>query len=188
MSQPEPMGATTRRTFVIRALALGLAIGGLMGAPGCQPFVVRKTARIGFVTGESQDSPIAVTPQNLDAFRTAMRHFDWIDGQNLTIDVRYAEGQIDRLQALAGELASLPVDVIVGYGVPESVAVHAATLSTPVVMIGLVEPVAAGVVDSLAHPGGNITGMAGYTTGLVTSKVVGLLHAAIPGFTRLKTV
>ena len=166
-------------------MALGLAIGGLTAGPGCQPFVVRKTARIGFVTGESEDSPIAVTHQNLDAFRTAMRPFNWIDGQNLTIDVRYAEANIDRLQALAGELASLPVDVIVGNGVPVNVALHAAKLSTPVVMIGLVEPVAAGVVDSLARLGGNITGMTGYTTGLVTSKVVGLLHGAIPGLTRL---
>jgi putative tryptophan/tyrosine transport system substrate-binding protein len=126
-----------------------------------------------------------VTPQNLDAFRTAMRQFNWIDGQNLTIDVRYAEGQTDRLQALAGELASLPVDVIVGASNLVGWAIQAAKLSTPVVMIALVEPVAAGIVDGLAHPGGNITGMSSFTTGLVTPKVVELLHAALPGLTRL---
>ena len=166
-------------------MALGLAIGGLTAGSGCQSFVVRKTARIGVLTAEVRASPVMVTPQNLDAFRTAMRQFDWIDGQNLTIDVRYADGQEDRLQALAGELARLPVDVIIGSSNSVGVAVKAAKLSTPVVMIALVEPVAVGIVDSLARPGGNITGMAGFTTGLVTPKVVELLHAALPGLTRL---
>src|SRR5262245_18757251 len=110
------MRATTRRTFVLRAVALDLAMGGLAAGPGCQPLVVRGTARIGVLTSEVQDSPFTVTPQNLDALRTAMRQFDWIDGQNLTIAVRYAEGQEDRLQTLAGELARSPVDVIVGAG------------------------------------------------------------------------
>ena len=138
----------TRRSFVIRASVLGLAAAGLTFVSGCERLLARTTARVGFLSGEAQDSAIAVTPQNLDVFRTSMQPDGWNEGQNLIVDVRYAAGQTERLPGLADELARLPMDVIVGYGVPVAEVLQNAKLSTPVVMIGLVDPVAAGIVDS----------------------------------------
>ena len=91
--------------------------------------------------------------------QAALRELGYIEGQNLVIERRYAEGKLDRLPALARELVQLGVDVIVPVGGPAIRAAKAATTTIPIVMFGGSDPVAAGFVTSLARPGGNITGV-----------------------------
>ena len=91
-------------------------------------------------------------------FRDALREAGYIDGQTIAFETRTADGTPDRLSAAAAELARLPVDLIATYGTPASRAAKAATSTIPIVMIGVGDPVAAGLVHSLAHPGGNVTG------------------------------
>jgi putative ABC transport system substrate-binding protein len=135
---------------------------------------------VGFLTSEAQSSAVYVSTHNLDVFRTAMRLYGWVEGENLVIDVRYADGQTDRLPDLAGQLQRLPADVTVGFGNPVALTTRSETPTTPVVIFALSEPVPIGVATSLSCPGGNITGMSAFTAGLVTSKVVKLIHSTTP--------
>jgi putative ABC transport system substrate-binding protein len=92
-------------------------------------------------------------------FRQALRDLGYIEGHNITFDYRIAEGSPQRLAAAAVELVRLPVDVIAVYGTPASRAAQASTTSIPIVAISVGEPVRIGLVQSLARPGGNITGI-----------------------------
>ena len=111
---------------------------------------VSKMPRIGII-GE------AATPG--DHFRKGLRDLGYIEGRNVTIEYRSAEGRLDRLAAAATELARLPVDVFVTYGTPTTHAAKQATTTIPIVMTGIGDAVRAGLVTGLAHPGGNITGI-----------------------------
>src|SRR5256885_9580094 len=91
-------------------------------------------------------------------FRDALRQAGYIDGQTIAFETRTADGNPDRLTAAAAELVRLPVDLIATYGTPASRAAKAATSTIPIVMISVGDPVAAGLAQSLAHPGGNVTG------------------------------
>jgi putative tryptophan/tyrosine transport system substrate-binding protein len=93
-----------------------------------------------------------------DAFRKALRDLGRIEGQNIIFDYRVAEGDPVRLAAAAAELARLPVDVLATFGTPASRAAKAATTTVPVVALSVGDPVRAGLVESLGHPGGNVTG------------------------------
>jgi putative tryptophan/tyrosine transport system substrate-binding protein len=93
-----------------------------------------------------------------DVFRKALRDFGRIEGQNIIFDYRVAEGDPARLAAAAAELVHLPVDVLATFGTPASRAAKAATTTIPVVALSVGDPVRAGLVASLAHPGGNVTG------------------------------
>jgi putative ABC transport system substrate-binding protein len=108
----------------------------------------KKIPRIGII----DDGPL------WDAYREGMRAAGYVEGQSIAYVYRTAEGNPDRLTAAAVELARLPVDVIATYGTPPSRAAKAATSTIPIVAIAVGDPVAAGLVQSLAHPGGNITG------------------------------
>ena len=107
-----------------------------------------KIPRIGII----DDGPI------WEPFREALRETGYIEGQTIAFEYRRANGNPGRLAAAAAELARLPVDVIATYGTPASRAAKAATSTIPIVMIRVGDPVAAGLVQSLARPGGNITG------------------------------
>ena len=112
-----------------------------------------KVCRVGFLW----DSP-TVTPDDLVAFREGLRDLGWIEGQNVDIEFRWAEGRFERLPELANELVRLNVDVIVA---PTSIYAEAAKRATaiiPIVFVGHADPLGSGHVASLASPGGNLTG------------------------------
>src|SRR6266576_2847625 len=92
------------------------------------------------------------------AFRQALRELGYVEGQNIAYEYRYGEGAPDRLATVAAELVRRPVDLIATYGTPASLAAKHATTTIPIVMISIGDPVRAGLVPSLARPGGNITG------------------------------
>jgi putative ABC transport system substrate-binding protein len=124
-----------------------------LGALAQQP--PGKVPRIGFLTRYSDAS---VSTQ-IDAFRKGLRDLGWVEGKSISIEYRNAEGQVDRLPALAAELVGLNVDVIVTVDTPPTQAAKRATSTTPIVIAVSADPVGAGLVTSLAHPGGNITGL-----------------------------
>ena len=155
----------TRRLFM---LALGSALAPL--ASWAQP---AKTARIG-VLGLA--NPAAYAAQ-LDAFRAGLRELGHVEGRNIAIEYRWADGHYDRLKMLAEELAGLKVDVIVTHGVG-AVAAKGVTTTTPIVTyIG--DMVAAGLAASLARPGGNVTGTS-FLGPELTAKRLELLKDAVP--------
>src|SRR5262245_26974752 len=125
----------------------------LGGATVAWPLAARaqqraKIPRIGII----DDSPI------WNAFRQGLRDLGYLEGQNIAFEYRYADGLPDRLAQAAAELVRRPVDVIAVYGTPPAYAAKQATTTIPTVIIGIGDPVGAGLVPSLAHPGGNITG------------------------------
>jgi ABC-type uncharacterized transport system substrate-binding protein len=163
-----------RRDTVLALLALGVA-----------PFAAEaqqsaKIARIGYLT-----SSLGVNPHLPEAFRQGLRDLGYVEGRNLVIDNREAEGKADRLPVLAAELVALKVDVIVaapGTGGPR-VAMQA-TRTIPIVFIAAGDPVGSGLVTSLARPGGNVTGLSNLAPELV-GKRLELLTQAVPGVSRV---
>jgi ABC-type uncharacterized transport system substrate-binding protein len=114
-----------------------------------------KTPSIGYLTGASLSGQLPRT----EAFRRGLREFGYVEGSNIVIEYRYAEGSLDRLPTLATELVRLKVDVIVTVGSGSTRAAKAATVTIPIVMAVDDDPVGNGFVASLARPGGNITGL-----------------------------
>lgn len=139
-----------------------------------------KAARIGMLLGGSPDW----TAPTLEIFRHALRELGYVEGQNIVIEYRFAEGRVDRLPTLAVELARLPVDVIVTWGTPAAWAAKHATSTLPIVIAAALDPVAQGLVPSLARPGGNLTGVTGSLLE-TTAKTVEVLKDAVPGLTRV---
>jgi putative tryptophan/tyrosine transport system substrate-binding protein len=119
-----------------------------------------------------------------DAFRAEMRELGYIEGKNLVIDNRNADGNAERLPSLVTELIALRPDVIVAIATPAIAAAQHATSTIPIVMAPATDPVASGFIKSLAHPGGNITGMANMF-GDAIGKSVELLHTLLPSAKRI---
>jgi putative ABC transport system substrate-binding protein len=139
-----------------------------------------KVPRIGLLVGAST----AVAAPWIDAFRQGLRELGYIEGKNIILEIRGGRANPDRVSDLAAELVHLKVDIIVAGG---SLAVHAvkeATSTIPIVMRYDRDPVRAGIVASLAHPGGNITGLASITVDL-SGKRFELLAEAVPGVKRI---
>jgi putative ABC transport system substrate-binding protein len=120
----------------------------------------------------------------VDAFRQELTKLGWIEGKNITIEYRFAEQKSDRLPELAAELVRLKVDLIVTSGGPTPFAAKNATSTIPIVMTNSVDPVGAGLVASLARPGGNITGNSGLSPELIT-KMLEILKDALPRLSRV---
>jgi putative tryptophan/tyrosine transport system substrate-binding protein len=135
---------------------------------------------VGVLGVEGQTGAQAV----LAAFRQEMQRLGFHEGRNLTLVLRFAEGQLERVPALAQELVSLRPHAILSFGTVTTKALQKLTDTIPIVMGNSPDPVAAGFVKSLAHPGGNITGLSniGNDTG---AKHLGLLLAAVPGISRV---
>jgi putative ABC transport system substrate-binding protein len=119
-----------------------------------------------------------------ESFKNALRELGYVEGRNLTIECRDAGGRYDRLPAAAAELVGLKVDVIVAPSHPNAFAAKAATATIPIVMLASGEPVAAGLVASLARPGGNVTGLSYYATEL-SAKRLELLKDVAPRVARV---
>lgn len=137
--------------------------------------------RIGFIIS----SGTAETPSPLlDAFRQGLRELGYVDEKNVVIERRYAEGRLDRMPLLVQELVDQKVDVIIGVNNVVIRAAKEATKTIPIVMISSVDPVAAGYVQSFAHPGGNVTGFAWLTREL-GAKRLELLREIFPKMTRV---
>jgi putative ABC transport system substrate-binding protein len=121
---------------------------------------------------------------SFDAFRLKLQDLGYVEGKNLTLDVRRAEADYAKLAPLAAELVSLAPDVVIGAGTGPTAALQHATSSIPIVMTGVTDPIGSGFIKSLAAPGGNITGVA--TLGLdATAKSLELLHVAVSNAKRI---
>jgi putative ABC transport system substrate-binding protein len=168
---------STRRAF------LGtLAGGGLLVASrvaDAQP--VAKVHRMGYLGS----GPSTSNPRVLEAFRQGLRELQWVEGQNMVIEYRYAEGRFDRLPDLAAELVRLKVDIITASPAPVALAAKNATGTVPIVFMGVPDPVGIGLVASLARPGGNVTGLT-YSVGFnIFGKDLELLKEAVPKIRRV---
>ncbi len=119
-----------------------------------------------------------------EAFRQGLRDLGYVEGRNLVIEYRFAEGKSERLPALAAELVALKVDVIVAVTTPEALAAKKATRTLPIVFVAAADPVTSGLVSSLARPGGNVTGLSSFFPELV-GKRLELLTQAVPGVSRV---
>src|SRR5215813_4191814 len=116
----------------------------------------KKVPRIGYLSATSPSANLA----RIEAFRQGLRELGYVEGKNMVIEWRYAEGKLDHVRELAAELVRLKVDVIVTAGPASTRLAKEATLTTPIVMAQVNDPVGNGFVTSLARPGGNITGLA----------------------------
>jgi putative ABC transport system substrate-binding protein len=157
----------------------------LVGAAAAWPLAARaqqvgKTPQIGYL-GVSSPS---LEPHYVEAFRQKLRELGHVEGKNIAIEYRWAEGQDDRLPNLASELVRLKPDVIVTTGTPGAVAAMQATKTIPIVMASSADPVGSGLVASLARPGGNVTGFTILGPEL-EGKRLELLKQAVPGLSQL---
>jgi putative ABC transport system substrate-binding protein len=157
-----------------------LAAGALLTAPlAVQAQQPPKLAQVGVLRGGGPASDAG-----FESFQQGLRELGYVEGQNIAILVRNAEGRAERLPELAGELVRLRVDVIVVQGNVSLVALKQATQTIPIVMANIGDPVGAGFVASLARPGGNITGLSNMAEGIST-KWVELLKEVAPNAARL---
>jgi ABC-type uncharacterized transport system substrate-binding protein len=141
-----------------RRMFLETLAGGLLAAPlavEAQQAPAPKLVKIGFLLGGTSSSPAIY----IERFKQTLRERGGVEGRNLTFESRYAEGHYERLPALARELVSRDLDVIVTEGTPPARAAKEATTTIPIVMASTADPVGTGLVTSLAHPGGNLTGV-----------------------------
>jgi putative ABC transport system substrate-binding protein len=155
--------------FVI--IVLGLGFFSPVSAEAQQ---VTRAARVGWLGLDLKGNP-----QFLEAFRQSLQGFGYTEGRNLVIEYRDAEGKLERLPALAAELAALKVDVIVAGATPQALAAQKATKTIPIVFLAS-DPVASGLVTNLARPDGNLTGVSSLGPDLV-GKSLELLKEAVPG-------
>jgi putative ABC transport system substrate-binding protein len=138
-----------------------------------------KQTKIGWLAPNSRDGPFPA--KQLQAFRERLEHLGHIEGRDIAIEFRYAGRNYDRLPALATELVEQKVDIIVTSATAAAVAARKATSTIPIVAISFTDPVGQGLVESLARPGGNVTGLA-FGVGLdIFSKGLELLKEAVPG-------
>jgi putative ABC transport system substrate-binding protein len=163
----------TRRAFI------GTLTGGLLATPLVAHGQQRaKVAKVGVLFGRPP------TARHTQAFEQGLRDLGWIQGQNLTLEYRFAEGVLDRLPRLAAELVSLKVDLLVAVAAPETAAARQATNTVPIVFIVHGDPVASGDVATLARPGGNVTGL-GQMAPEMSTKQLQILQQVVPRVARV---
>jgi len=168
-------GAMRRREFIA-------LLGGATAASAAWPLAAGaqtppKIPRVGFIAGAS------ATGSFVGAFRKGLRELGYMEGQTIALEVRYAEGRLERIPELVAELVGLKMDVLVVGTSQAALAVKKATGTIPIVMIGA-DPVGLGVVASLARPGGNVTGLSAFNEEII-GKRLELLKELVPGLARL---
>jgi putative ABC transport system substrate-binding protein len=166
------------------SLIHGILLAGLLLPGGSASHAAPppgKVSRVGFVSPQSPST----APRGVNAFWDRMRELGYIEGQNLVVESRWAEDRYDRLPALIAEVLQRKVDVLVTVAAVGAVAARNATSTIPIVGVGIADPVRTGLVNSLARPGGNLTGMSmGWGDGMA-GKWLELLQETVP---KLSTV
>jgi putative ABC transport system substrate-binding protein len=162
-----------RRTAIRRLATFFLTTASFAEAQ--QP---KKVPRIGYLSTAFRESP------NAKALRQGLRDLAYIEGQNIAIESLSAEGNVDRLPTLAAELVRRKVDIIFAAGAPAGRAAKNATRAIPIIFIGSTDPVASGLVASLARPGGNVTGFSTGAQGLY-GKRLEIIKETVPRITRV---
>ena len=159
-----------RREFIAAtaALLVSLPVLRAQGTP-------RRIACFGIL----ENAPII-----LDAWRSGLRERGWIEGKNLLVEYRYTQ-PTNRYPALAAELTALSPDLVVAAGPQAAVALKSATATIPILFVAVADPVGLGLVQSLARPGGNITGFATFVPGDFTSKGIEILRELVPGASKI---
>jgi putative tryptophan/tyrosine transport system substrate-binding protein len=164
---------TTR--LIIAALLLALA-----APPTAEAQSPGKVRRVGFLGNSTPTAEANL----VGPFRAGLRDLGFVEGRDVIIEYRWAEGQYDRLPGLIAELMAAKVEVIVTAGTPAALAVRKATTAVPLVMVAVGDPVGSGLVASLARPGGNATGLTSITPEL-EGKRLELIKALLPGASRI---
>src|ERR1700751_6082580 len=162
-------------------LAVVCMIGAALAAIGAAAQPADKVYRIGML----ERTAATVNTANIEAFRQGLRALGYVEGKNLVIEYRSADGRDERFRDLAAELVGQKVDLILTRGTPAALAAKNATGGTiPVVITGVGDPIAQGIVASLARPGGNITGLSATVTEIYPKRVE-LLIELVPRATRI---
>jgi ABC-type uncharacterized transport system substrate-binding protein len=164
-----------------RKLLAAIGLCALAAALGSFAQQQRKVWRIGFLATRR---PVSLDSDSYGAFPRGMRELGYVEGKNLIIEWRFADGQYERLPGLAAELVRLKVDVLVVVGTVAISAAQKATTTIPIVMGTSGDPVGTGFVKSLAHPGGNITGISN-TTADISAKHLEMLLSMVPKLSRV---
>jgi putative ABC transport system substrate-binding protein len=167
-----------RRTFLAGtgAVLFAAPLAGEAQQPG-------KVYRIGWMIGSS----IAASALLIDAFKQGMRELGWMEGKNIEYEIRAAEGKLERLPAIAAELLRLKIDLFLTPTTQATRAARNATTTIPIVMVVPSDPLGAGLVDSLARPGGNITGLSGMANE-IRAKQLQILKEAVPRASRVSVL
>jgi putative tryptophan/tyrosine transport system substrate-binding protein len=158
---------------------------GVVGSAALSPMVARaqQPAKLPTIGVLGPNTP-SLDNRRIGAFVQRLRELGWIEGRNVAIEYRWAEGRTERLAEFAAEFVRLKVDVIVTSATPPVVAAKQATSVIPIVFAAVGDPVGTGLVTSLARPGGNVTGLSLQATDLA-GKRLELLHNVVPGLRRL---
>ena len=168
--------------MIVRGVALIAVLAvSLLAAPlGAETQQAAKVARIGYLLLNR-----AAAPHLPEAFRQGLRDLGYVEGRNVVIDYRFAEGRFERVPAFAAELVALKVDVILAGTVLIAVAAKQAIKTIPIVLLAVADPVGSGLVTSLARPGGNVTGVSVFPQAELVGKRLELLKLAVPGVSRV---
>jgi len=164
-------------TKILRLLSIVLLLGCGEMAEAQQP---KKVPRIGFLG----NSTAALEANLIGPFREGLRDLGYVEGKNIVIEWRWAEGKYERFPTLIAELIASKVDLIVTAGTPATIALKKATTTLPLVMIAVGDPVGTGLIASFAHPGGNLTGLTSISPEL-DGKRLELLREVVPKISRV---
>ena len=166
----------TRPATAVVLMLLSASLGTALAQPS------GKVPRVGYLNPGSSSDP--ARQQRLEAFRQGLRELGYVEGQNIAIESRWADGKYDRYPALAADLVRSNVDVIVAGGGAATQAAQQATKTIPIVMSAVIDPLGSGLVPSLARPGGNVTGISMMAPDLI-GKQFQVLKEVVPKVSRV---
>ena len=169
---------------VLITVALSVLSLAAPGHSACAQDLSHKEVKVGILFAESNSTLGA----SVAAIRNRLRELNWVEGRNLIIETRFAEGHLERLPALIDDLLVRKVDIINTGGNPTVLAAKSATSTIPIVVCAMSDPVGLGLVPSLSHPGGNLTGLSLGFTGGFAGKWLELLHEMVPHLSTLAVI